>query len=254
MLGGVNKKRARSGLPDERWGWLLEQHPILCSLNPAERLRLRELTAEFLKRIRFEARLDLTEDMRAVVAVQACLPVLELGLRAYHGLKTVVIVPREFTQDIEEVDVAGVVHEWQEESSGEAWEGGPLVLSWEDVEASGWGEGYNVVIHEAAHCLDMSDGAFNGRPALPPGMSAARWQEVFSAAYQSLRSRGRRRRRSGIDPYAAEDDAEFFAVASEHFFETPRVLLEEFPEVYRLLSGYYRQDPAARLNASDRVQ
>jgi Mlc titration factor MtfA (ptsG expression regulator) len=241
---------ASPGLPDERWGWLLEQHPILSPLSAEELLRLRGLTAAFLKAFRFEGHLELTGDMKAVVAVQACLPVLELGLGAYRGLKTVVIVPGEFSQELEEVDAAGVVHEWQEELSGEAWEGGPLVLSWADVEDSGWGEGYNVVIHEAAHRLDMSDGALNGRPALHPDMSPAQWQEVFSAAYQSLNSRGRRARRRGIDPYAAESDAEFFAVASEHFFETPQVLLGQFPEVYRLLCRYYRQDPEARLRAA----
>lgn len=232
-----------------RWPWLLEQHPILSGLGPAELQRLQALTGEFLHRVRFEARLELTDDMRAVIAVQACLPVLELGLAAYHGLKTVVVVPAEFTQDLEEVDEAGVVHEWQEERAGEAWERGPLVVSWEDVEASGWGDGYNVVIHEAAHRLDMSDGALNGRPALHRDMSVAEWQQVFSAAYRALRAGrtgGRGRRRSAIDPYAGESDAEFFAVASEHFFETPQALRREFPDVYRLLALYYRQDPAER--------
>jgi hypothetical protein len=250
MFGRKNPSASRqsAGL-SERWPWLLEQHPILSGLDTAELSRLQALTAEFLRRVRFEARLELTDDMRAVIGVQACLPVLELGLPAYHRLKTVVVVPAEFTQDMEEVDEAGVVHEWQEELAGEAWERGPLVVSWEDVEASGWGDGYNVVIHEAAHRLDMSDGALNGRPALHRHMSVAEWQQVFSAAYQAFRSlaRGRRRgRRSAIDPYAGESDAEFFAVASEHFFETPQALRREFPDVYRLLALYYRQDPAAR--------
>lgn len=245
MFGRRGGRRS-AALPDERWGWLLEQHPILSPLRAEERGRLRGLTGQFLRGVRFEGHLELSDDMKAVVAVQACLPVLELGLRAYHGLKTVVVLPDEFTQDIEEVDAAGVVHEWREERSGEAWEGGPLVLSWEDVEVSGWGEGYNVVIHEAAHRLDMSDGALNGRPALHRDMDARQWQEAFAAAFQRLRSRRRRARDTGIDSYAAESDAEFFAVATEHFFETPRLLLLEFPEVYRLLARYYRQDPAAR--------
>jgi len=255
MFGRRNPSRPRAGLA-ERWEWLLGQHPSLSGLDDGQLQRLRGLTAEFLRRVRFEARLQLDDDMRAVVAVQACLPVLELGLRAYRGLKTVVVVPGEFTQELEEVDPAGVVHEWQERSAGEAWEGGPLVVSWEDVEASGWGDGYNVVIHEAAHRLDMGDGALNGRPALHRDMSVSQWQEVFSSAYASLRARlqGRRtgrgrRRRPALDPYAAESDAEFFAVASEHFFETPRTLQGEFPDVYGLLSRYYRQDPGARLKA-----
>jgi Mlc titration factor MtfA (ptsG expression regulator) len=120
------------------------------------------------------------------------------------------------------------------------------------VEASGWGDGYNVVIHEAAHRLDLLDGRNNGRPRLHEGVSPGEWYEGFAGAYEDFRKRaeaGRRGRRLRIDDYAAENDAEFFAVACEYFFEQPRILKEEYPQVYRLLGAFFRQDPAARLPA-----
>ncbi len=241
-------------LSQDLWQWLLENHPILEGFSPQEWESLRDLTTLFLHTRTFEGAegLQLTEDMKAVIAVQASLPVLHLGLDAYDNWKSVVVVPDEFTQERWEQDMAGVVHEWEEEQAGESWDRGPVVLSWEDVEASGWGDGYNVVIHEAVHRLDLLDGAMNGRPALHRQMSAREWYEVFSAAFEDLKKRNRRRGRGAgkppIDPYALESDGEFFAVLSETFFECPRLLQREYPEVYRLLGQYYRQDPARRLS------
>jgi len=239
-------------LAQEHWSSLLEEHPILTGLAAEEQERLRELSTLFLHEKVFELRggQELDEYRRSVIAVQACLPVLNLGLDWYRNWRTVVVVPDVFTQELKEQDEAGVVHEWEEEQSGEAWDQGPVVLSWQDVEASGWGDGYNVVIHEAAHKLDLLDGQSNGRPQLHEGVSAAQWYEGFAGAYADFRKRASRKRkgkRLRIDDYAAENDAEFFAVACEYFFEQPRVLLEEYPQVYRLLAAFFRQDPAARL-------
>jgi Mlc titration factor MtfA (ptsG expression regulator) len=239
-------------LAQEQWSSLLEEHPILTGLDAGEQARLRQLSTLFLHEKVFESRggQELDEYRRAVIAVQASLPVLNLGLDWYRNWRTVVVVPDVFTQEHQEWDAAGVVHEWEEEKSGESWDQGPLVLSWQDVEASGWGDGYNVVIHEAAHKLDLLDGQSNGRPQLHEGVSAADWYEGFTGAYEDFRKRARRRRRGKrlrIDDYAAENDAEFFAVACEYFFEQPRVLMEEYPRVYRLLVALYRQDPAVRL-------
>jgi Mlc titration factor MtfA (ptsG expression regulator) len=238
-------------LAQEHWALLLEEHPILAGLSAEELQRLRELATLFLHEKVFELRggQELEEYRRSVIAVQACLPVLNLGLDWYRNWRTVVVVPDVFTQELQEQDEAGVVHEWQEEQSGEAWDQGPVVLSWQDVEASGWGDGYNVVIHEAAHKLDLLDGQSNGRPQLHEGVSAAEWYEGFAGAYEDFRKRASRKRtakRLCIDDYAAENDAEFFAVACEYFFEQPGVLKEEYPQVYRLLSAFFRQDPAAR--------
>ena len=236
-------------LPDDAWAWLREDHPILDGLGDEELARLRELATLFLREKVFEGAdgLELTDAMREVISVQACLPILHLGLESYENWKTLVVVPDVFIQEHMEFDQAGVAHEWDEDKSGESWDSGPVVLSWKDVEASGWGDGYNVIIHEAAHRLDLLDGEINGRPALHRGMSPVEWGEVFAAAYENLKRRvSRKKRRLRIDSYAVEDDAEFFAVASEYFFEQPEVLKGEYPDVYRLLSAYYLQDPQAR--------
>jgi hypothetical protein len=251
IFRGIRRRSssAEELLPPEVWQWLMEQHPILEGLSAPQLDSLRETAARFLQTKTFEAArgLEISEEMKAVIAVQAALPVLNLGLDWYRYWKSVVVVPTEFSRELQEVDRAGVVHEWVEESSGEAWEQGPVALSWQDVDASGWRDGYNVVIHEAAHRLDMLDGALNGRPVLHRGMSAGEWSEAFTAAFRDLEGRDESGEELEIDPYALENDSEFFAVLSEYFFERPRLLRREYPDAYRLLAAFYRQDPAARL-------
>ena len=170
-------------LPADTWTWLIHDHPILAGLTEGELSRLRELSTLFLHEKTFEGAdgLELDEAMREVIAVQACLPILHLGLEWYENWKTVVVVPDVFVEEHTSFDAAGVVHEWDEDKSGESWDAGPVLLSWKDVEASGWGEGYNVIIHEAAHRLDLLDGEVNGRPSLHEGMDPDEWREVFSA-------------------------------------------------------------------------
>lgn len=242
-------------LPADSWTWLREDHPILDGMSRAELDRLRKLTTIFLHEKVFEGAdgLELTDGMREVVALQACLPIANLGIQWYDDWKTIVIVPDVFIEEHREFDRAGVAHEWDEDQSGESWDFGPVVLSWKDIEASGWGDGYNVIIHEAAHRLDLLDGEMNGRPELHDGMSPGEWLNVFSAAFEDLRRRAARKRRTlRIDPYAIEDDAEFFAVSSEYFFEQPEVLNGEYPDVYRLLRDFYRQDPGRRSQQPER--
>ena len=217
--------------------------PLFVRLSEEERVRLVAVAAQFIRRVQFTSvDIDLTDRMRRVIAAQAALPVLNLGLSWYRGWKTIVVVPREFRRNVTDVDDAGVVHEYIDPSVGESWDDGPVLLSWDDVRSSGHGDGYNVVIHEAAHRIDLTDGDVNGRPALPKGMSAGLWYDTCRAAFADL-SRPARRRRSRIDPYAVTDDAEFFAVTSEVFFERPSVLNREYPDLYRLYAQFYRQDP-----------
>jgi MtfA peptidase len=240
-------------LPPDTWRWLVEDHPILAGLTPGELARLRELSTLFLHEKTFEGAdgLDLSDAMREVISVQACLPILCLGIELYKDWKTVVVVPDVFIEEHTAFDQAGVVHEWDEDNSGESWDTGPVVLSWKDIEASGWGDGYNVIIHEAAHRLDLLDGEVNGRPALHPGMDPVKWSRIFSLAFEDLKRRAHRKKRQlKIDPYAMEDDAEFFAVTSEYFFEQPHVLFSEYPEVYQQLRDYFKQDPRERTSRS----
>jgi Mlc titration factor MtfA (ptsG expression regulator) len=236
-------------LSEAEWSSLLEHHPILKGFSPGELERLRELVSVFLRVKRFEAAkgIVLAEHMKAVIAVQACLPVLNLGLEWYSNWKTVVVVPEHFAGKARSVDPAGVVHEWEDLRIGESWTRGPVVLSWADVERSGWADGFNVVIHEATHRLDQLDGAMNGRPALHSEMSPEEWQQVFTAAYLRLGQRLGRGRSGSVSDYALTNPSEFFAVVSEMFFERPHALLREYPHVHRLLREFYRQEPDKRL-------
>ena len=238
----------RAQFSEERWRWVREQHPILAGLTPDEDRRLQELVGRFLHRKRFEVHgLEGDEDLyRLVVATQACVPVLGLGLEWYRGWRTVVLLPREFAAQMEETDAGGVVREWEEELAGEAWDEGPVVLSWNDVEESGWGDGCNVVIHEAAHKLDLLDGDMNGRPALHRDMDPATWHRELGGAYEQLCRDEQHGREGAVDFYAAESPAEFFAVTSELFFERPAALHRQFPGVYRQLTAFYRQHPLHR--------
>jgi Mlc titration factor MtfA (ptsG expression regulator) len=235
-------------LPERPWLQSLADHPILRGLSQDEARRLRELATLFLHEKIFEpARsLELTETMKVSIAVQSCLPIINLDINWYEGWRTVIVYPGEFVRRREQFDDIGVMHEWEEVISGESWRRGPVILSWADVEASGRGEGYNVVIHEMAHKLDLLNGAVNGFPPLHRNMKPRAWSSAFTAAFDELNARLDAGEETPIDPYAAEEPGEFFAVISEYFFEQPDLVKAEFPAVYEQLSAFYRQDPAAR--------
>jgi hypothetical protein len=236
-------------LAEPPWLQALADLPILSGLNEGEQRRLRELATLFLHEKIFEPVRDLvlTETMRVSIAAQACLPILNLGPAWFDGWRTVIVYPGEFIRRREQFDDIGVMHEWEEIISGESWRLGPMILSWADVEASGLGEGYNVVIHEMAHKLDLLNGEVNGFPPLHRGMNARAWNEAFTAAFDDLNAQLDTGAEPLIDDYAAEDPGEFFAVLSEYFFERPGLINAEYPAVYAQLCAFYRQDPAARL-------
>lgn len=249
-------------IPDELWDWAINGHRIFRWLSEADRSRLRQLSTAFLGEKRFDpvGRAEPDDETRVSIAAQACLPLLgiEDGLDCYRDFTTIILTEREYDVRKRDVDAAGVVHEYDDEFAGEAFELGPVALSMADVEASGWGDGYNVVIHEMAHKLDALNGEFDGAPLLRPGMSPEAWQAAFSAAYEDLKARlaspaARKPRRgklrkSGaprIDAYAAEGPDEFFAVMCEYFYERPELLRQEYPAVYACLADYFGRDPAA---------
>lgn len=222
--------------------------PACIGLDNEARARLRRLVTLFLREKVFEAagHADIALQERLLIAVNACLPILNLGIDAYDQWTTVIVYPDEFIVDCEEEDEAGVVHSGRDLRTGEAWERGPLVISLGDVHAQTAWEGYNVVIHECAHKLDMRNGAPNGFPPLHRGMSVERWSEVFTQAFEDLRGRIERDEETPVDDYAAESPAECFAVFSEYFFEAPQRLRAAYPDVYGQLAQFYRQDPIER--------
>lgn len=236
--------------PVDPSGWkdALAEIPILQPLTAEESSRLKDLAALFLQRKIFVTvhGLELSQRQRLLIAAQACYPILNLDFSWYDGWRTVIVYPGEFLRPRREMDASGIMHEWTEVLRGEAWERGPVVLSWADVAGSGYGDGYNVIIHELAHQLDMRNGPADGFPPLPRPMRASDWTHGFTDAYQRLNTLIDSGGDPPIDPYAAESPAEFFAVSSEYFFERPDVIRRHYPEVYRLLTQFYRQDPAAR--------
>ena len=216
FIGWLRGAKDASPLPEELWQSTLAALPFLARLNDDERLRLRLLAEQFLAQKEFTSAggLVLTDAMCASIAVQGCLPVLNLGLECYRDWVGVVVYPDEFVIPRSIEDEFGVVHEYDDIASGEAWEGGPLLISWQDAQMAG--EGYNVVIHEFAHKLDMLNGDANGLPPLHSDMRVQEWASVMQSAFDDLNRQldAHPDAETQIDPYAAENPAEFFAVTS----------------------------------------
>jgi Mlc titration factor MtfA (ptsG expression regulator) len=226
----------------------VERLPILHGLTAGEEVRLYEAASLFIHDKTFSAAggADVDDETQYRIALQACLLTLNLSEDSYRGWNEIILYPDEFLRHHEEMDEAGVVHHSRDILAGESWHGGPLVLSLADVAASGQADGFNVVLHEFAHKLDMLNGDANGFPPLHRGMDAASWALDFSAAYEDLCARVDADEDTAIDPYATTDPAEFFAVLTEVFFETPHILHTEYPSIYKQLQQFYRQHPLAR--------
>ncbi|WP_218278872.1 zinc-dependent peptidase [Pseudomonas sp. MYb185] len=219
--------------------WTVYQRYPLEQQQRIQQLALRLLLRKHLVAIN-DAELD--DRLRLRIAGMAAVPVLELGLDWYDGWRTLILYDGPFVAEHSWEDEFGIVHQEVSERSGEAWERGPVVLSLEDVWHSGQGDGYNVVIHELAHTLDMRDASANGAPPLHAGMDAAAWKQDMQAAWDDLARRAEQGEPLPVDEYALEDPAEFFAVLSETFFEQPEPLQAAWPGVYRHLADFYRQD------------
>ncbi|HEX5093717.1 MAG TPA: M90 family metallopeptidase [Burkholderiales bacterium] len=235
---------ARHRIDERLWREVLRSLPFLRSLPDEARRRLREQTLLFLAEKSFSGArgLTVTDAMRVSIAVQACLPVLELGPDAYAGWSGIVVYPGDFRVRVTETDPDGVVHEFDDERAGESWPGGPVILSWDAARNA---PGMNVVIHEFAHKLDMANGEADGMPPLRAGMDRHAWREAFRAAYEGFCDAVDRGRDTWLDPYAAESPGEFFAVMSEMFFTEAAQARRRYPDVYDQLKQFYGQDPAA---------
>lgn len=226
-----------------QWARVEAGLPFLGHLSAAERERLRAMALEFIAQKEWHGAqgLTLTPDIQLAIALQACLPVLNLGLDSYKGWVGVIVYPGDFVIPRQQMSEDGVVHEYDDEVAGEAWEGGPVLLSWFDRPEDA--DGMNVVIHEFAHKLDMLNGPPDGLPPLHEGMRRQAWIDAFEPAYADFCARVDDGEDTYIDPYAAEHPAEFFAVTSEVFFEAPDLLHHEYPAVYAQLRQFYRQNP-----------
>ena len=246
-----------------RWRRITGDLPFLRHLDEDGRNLLKTRCEAFLASKQFSgaAGFEVDDDVRIGIAVQACLPALHLGLSGYRDFVEIVVYPDRFVAPRRQVDEIGVVHEYDDELAGEAMEGGPVVLSWPDADPAAGHVGYNVVIHEFAHKLDMLDGAPDGAPPLPAAMRA-RWTRTMTDAYEDFCTRLDQveaaiprhidpespaadawYERLPLDPYAATDPGEFFAVATEIFFTDPAALHRAYPALYALFRDYFGQDP-----------
>lgn len=240
----------RHAIPRGQWLEAEENLAVIRGLTAVEKAHLRELVTLFLHEKSFiGARgIQLTDSMCLMIAIQACLPVLELGLACLDGWTDIVVYPDAFRVSREQRDAAGVVHHEDRALVGESWSRGPVIVSWDDVERDmrDHGAGRNVVIHEIAHKLDMLNGPADGFPPLHYGMAVTEWTARLGEAYEHVVRRVEHHRRDCIDAYAATSPAEFFAVISEYFFCAPETLHTHYTEVYRQLQLYYRQNPLQR--------
>jgi hypothetical protein len=245
----ATKAQARRAIPDGLWQLTLARLPFLAERSDQDLSDLRKLTSEFLDQKEFTGANGLMVDdaMAVCIAAQAALPVLHMGLAPYRDFVGIVVQPDEVRALREWEDDDGIVHTGEEVLSGEAMAGGPVMLSWVDVSESGqsaeWG--YNVVIHEFAHVIDMRDGQADGVPPMPDREARAHWLSVIEPAYSRFCATVEDGHDTVLDPYGATSIDEFFAVACEAFFVNPKKMRAEHADVYGLLARYFAQDPAA---------
>jgi len=249
-LKGLRRRRLRrQGIPRE-WRWVLEQEVLLYRRLP---LRDREELHGHLQVLLAEKRflgawgIEVSQEMRLVVLAHAALLLLHRPTDYYPHFRTVILFPTTYLAPQRVMGAGGVVIEGYEARSGESWQRGPVVLSWEEARRSARGElgCRNIILHEFAHQLDYEDGFAEGAPALPSPEMYRSWAATFSREYARLQDALEMGKETLLDPYGARSPAEFFAVATEAFFMCPRELQAGHPGLYRELSTYYRQDPAS---------
>ena len=250
MIGLLRRLRRPAPSVDETlWRAMRAGTPWISALDDARADRLRGLAARFLhqKTITPLAGLDLDDSQRLQLAALCSLPLLEFGEAGLRGWSQLIVYPDAFRVRRTHTDAAGVLHEWEDDLAGEAWDQGPLILSWADVQAdlAEPDAGFCVAVHEMAHKLDVLDGELDGTPPLPDAWHG-RWARDFQRAYDDFCMQVDLGRETAIDPYAAEAPEEFFAVVTEYHFSAPDVLAASMPDVAAHLRRFYGPSPFAR--------
>lgn len=241
-------ERENVGVFREEWIPVLAKNvPLYARLPEALQLQLHEKIGQFIATIRFEGcgGLELTEEMILTVASQACVLVAHREGKPYPKLKVVYLYPSTFSSVQKRVDALGIVTEGEIHRLGESWEAGTVVLSWDSVAGGARNifDAENVTLHEFAHQLDHEDGATDGAPGLPSVAAYRSWARVFQENYANFLQRTEEGQKTVLDSYGATNPAEFFAVATETFFEKPRQLHRARPELYEEMKKYYGLDP-----------
>jgi Mlc titration factor MtfA (ptsG expression regulator) len=233
-------------------GWidtLRRNLPIYSRMAPELQQQLHQRIQQFLHQKKFvgcEGQ-HIDDEVRVTIAGQACLLLLNRPSRVYPGLDAVLVYPSAFLVPRQQVDAAGVVTETRQDLLGESWGDGRVVLSWDHVRrgAHDDSDGQNVVLHEFAHQLDSESGSNNGAPYLDRASDYRNWSAVLSRDFAELRTDALYRQPSVLDHYGATSPAEFFAVATETFFEKPHQMAERHPALFAEFEKYYRVDPRA---------
>ncbi len=246
----IKKLFRHYSLSDTLWQSVLDKAVLLQSLCPADQQHLRQLTEKFIQEKSFTGvdKLIVTEEMKVLIAVQACLLILELDFSYFNGWVEIVLYPAAFFVKREVREESGIVSMQSRLLSGEAWSRGQVILSWHDVihDTVKLYAGHQLILHEFAHKLDARSGEANGMPPLHADMSRERWAQILSHAYNKLVSRVEHHQHTYINDYAATNPAEYFAVVTEYFFTAPSLLKKHCEDVYIQMALFYRQDPGKR--------
>jgi len=248
---GIKRKRRerlRAQQMPTAWVEIIERNvPYYRRLSPEDRRELQGHVQVFLAEKRFEGcgGLEITDEIRLTIAAQACVLLLHRATDYYPQLRVILVYPHMYIAEATRRFPGGIVVEGREIRLGESWMAGAIVLSWDDVlrGAADIHDGHNVVFHEFAHQLDAESGKAEGAPVLPRRSMYIAWARVLRAEYEHLLDDMAHQRRTVLDSYGATDPAEFFAVATEAFFEKPAELKTRHPTLYEQLKLFYRQDP-----------
>jgi MtfA peptidase len=250
ILASRNRLTLPSQDPPRAWSGIIRRNvPLVRRLNDEERDLHLKLTQLLLDEVPFEgcAGVEVTEEMRVTIAATSCILLVKLAYPRFLDLRRVLIYPGTFVP-VRPVTRHTFIEEAEEsETLGEAWNDGIVVLSWEQVEydMANPEDGRNVVLHEFAHVLDHEDGYSDGTPVLDGEAMTSEWSRVLNAEFGKQVKAVESDAPAPLDDYAATDPAEFFAVATEAFFEAPHYVRANLPDLYHQLCRYFRQDPAA---------
>lgn len=262
MMGWLGRKARRRkllrGPISPAWAELLFRNVAQFSqLYPEQRIRLIDHMRLFLAEKRFEAAVghELTEEMRVTIAAQACLLLLAdepITTRYFPRIRSIIVYPDTYAAPVKHTGPAGVVTEGRSFRQGEAWHGigsgvdGYIILSWADVKRGGQNphDGRNVVLHEFAHALDGEFGPVEGAPRLHDRAEYGAWSRVFQREFYALRAAAMQGMPTLLNTYGAQSPAEFFAVATEAYFEQPWQMKQMHPELFGQLRRFYGWDPS----------
>jgi Mlc titration factor MtfA (ptsG expression regulator) len=253
MFGFRNRRRARlraKPLSTEWWRVIDQRVPYARQLSEADRHELGGIIQILLHEKNFEGcgGLEMTDEIRLTIAAQAAVLLLHRESDYYPTLKSILVYPSAYFAPAKQRQPDGTIIEGPQARLGESWFRGSLVLSWSDVRRSAaeHDDGRNIVFHEFAHQLDGEDGSMNGAPRLDRTGCYQDWARVLGEEFKQLTQDVHRGYRSLLDPYGSTSPPEFFAVATEVFFERPAAMKQEHPELYEQLACFYAQDPAAQ--------